>query len=73
MQSKENHKQNKKPTEWQKIFANDMSNKGLISNIYKQLIQFNMGKKPKQLDLKKWAEDLNRQCSKENLQMATGI
>ena len=26
------------PTEWQKIFANDMSNKGLISKIYKKLI-----------------------------------
>ena len=35
---KGNHKQNKKPTEWEKIFANG---KGLIFKIYKQLIEFN--------------------------------
>ena len=34
----------RQPTEWEKIFANDMTNKELISNIYKQLIQFNIQK-----------------------------
>ena len=33
------------PTEWKKIFANDMTNKWLIANIYKQLIQLNIKKK----------------------------
>ena len=33
------NKTKRQPTEWEKIFANDMTNKGLISNIYKQLIQ----------------------------------
>ena len=41
------NKTNRQPTEWEKIFANDMINKGLISNIYKQLISLNIKKKLK--------------------------
>ena len=36
------NKMKRQPTEWDKIFANDMIDQGLISNIYKQLIQLNI-------------------------------
>ena len=36
------NKMKRQPTEWEKIFANIMTDKGLISKIYKQLIQLNI-------------------------------
>jgi len=55
-------------SEWEKIIANETTDKGLISKIYKQLIQLNTRKTNN--PIKKWEKDLNSHFFKEYIQMA---
>ena len=61
--AKETIKKQRQPTEWEKVFAKEVTDNGLISKIYKQLMQLNfkknkqpnqkMGRRPKQTFLER--------------------
>jgi hypothetical protein len=59
----------RQPTEWEKIFSRYSSNKGLIFRIDRELKKLNPHKI--NIQMNKWAHELNGELSKEEVQMAS--
>ena len=61
------NKTKRHPTVWENIFVNDISDKGLKSKVYKELTHLNTENTNNPIN--KWAEDIKRQFSREEIQM----
>ena len=55
----------KQSSEWEKIIANETTDKGLIFKLYQQLMNLNIRKANNPFKKKKWADDLSRHFSKK--------
>ena len=58
----------RQPLEWEKVIANETTDKGLIYKIYKQLVQLNARKTNN--PIKKWGKDLSRQKREKGMLLA---
>jgi hypothetical protein len=56
-------------TKWEKIFASYTSDKGLITRIYREIKKLKLSKKKDNDPMKKWANELKKAFSKEEVQM----